>query len=129
MDMTKGSPMRLILRFALPILAGGLLQQLYSLVDTLVVGRVEGVTALAAVSASGWLDWLVLGIGMGVTQGFAIDIAQAFGAEDMPRMHRAEGQGVLLVIALFVGLQLAAQLLLGPALRWLNSPENTLPLT
>ena len=52
-DMTRGNPTRLILSFCLPIIAGNLFQQLYSLVDTLVIGQVEGVTALAAVSAVG----------------------------------------------------------------------------
>ena len=56
LNMTAGSPARLILRFSVPILLGNLLQQLYSLVDSLIVGRLLGVTALAAVSASGWLD-------------------------------------------------------------------------
>ena len=55
-DMTAGKPVALILAFAIPILAGNLLQQLYNLVDSLIVGRILGVTALAAVSASGWLD-------------------------------------------------------------------------
>ena len=53
-DMTTGRPVRLILGFALPVLAGNLLQQLYSLIDSLIIGRLLGVTALAAVSASGW---------------------------------------------------------------------------
>ena len=52
-DMTQGSPTKLILQFSLPLLAGNILQQLYNLVDTLVVGRAEGVTALAAVSSTG----------------------------------------------------------------------------
>ena len=64
-DMTSGNPTRLILSFCLPIMAGNLFQQLYSLVDSLVIGQVEGVTALAAVSAAGWLDWTVLGLAMG----------------------------------------------------------------
>ena len=55
-DMTTGKPVVLILAFAIPILAGNLIQQLYSLVDSLIVGQLLGVTALAAVSASGWLD-------------------------------------------------------------------------
>ena len=69
-DMTAGSPLRLILVFALPIAAGNLLQQLYNIVDALVIGRGEGVAALAAVSGSGWLDWTVLSVIMGFAQGF-----------------------------------------------------------
>lgn len=65
-DMTVGSPAKLIILFALPIIAGNLFQQMYNLVDTLVVGRIEGVTALAAVSSAGWLDWAVLSLAMGL---------------------------------------------------------------
>lgn len=97
-DMTVGSPTRHILLFSLPIVAGNLLQQLYSLIDTLVVGRVEGVTALAAVSSSGWLDWMVLSIAIGLSSGFAIQIAQSFGAHDHPQLKRATGQGIVLAI-------------------------------
>lgn len=95
-DMTRGNPTRLILTFCLPIVAGNLFQQLYSLVDTLVIGQVEGVTALAAVSAAGWLDWLVLGLAMGLAQGFSIQVAQCFGAADYTGLRRAVGQSLLL---------------------------------
>ena len=88
-DMTQGSPTRLILSFCLPIIAGNLFQQLYNLVDTLVIGRIEGVTALAAVSAAGWLDWAVLGLAIGMAQGFSIQIAQSFGAADYDELRRA----------------------------------------
>ena len=71
-DMTSGNPVKLILVFALPILAGNTLQQLYSLVDSLIIGRMLGVTALTAVSASGWLDWAVLSVPMGLAQGYSI---------------------------------------------------------
>jgi O-antigen/teichoic acid export membrane protein len=76
-DMTQGNPTKLILQFSLPLLAGNILQQLYNLVDTLVVGRAEGVTALAAVSSTGWLDWTLLGLILGLAQGFS-DISIKF---------------------------------------------------
>ena len=101
-DMTVGNPTRLILSFCLPIVAGNLFQQLYSLVDTLVIGRVEGVTALAAVSAAGWLDWFVLGLAMGMAQGFSILIAQLFGAGDHAGLRCAAGQSILLSIVISV---------------------------
>ena len=81
-DMTRGRPLGLIVRFALPIMAGNALQQIYSLVDSLVIGRAEGVTALAAVSASGWLDWAVLSIPMGLAQGYSIQAAHCYGGRD-----------------------------------------------
>ena len=128
-DMTRGNPTRLILSFCLPIVAGNLFQQLYSLVDTLVVGRVEGVTALAAVSAAAWLDWLILGLAMGLAQGFSIQIAQCFGAGDHAGLRRAAGQSLLLAAGVVAVLTLLAQLLLSPALKLLHSPENTIDLT
>ena len=79
-DMTHGEPARLILLFLLPILAGNILQEFYSLVDSYIIGQINGITALSAVSTSGWLDWLVLSISLGLTQGFSIQGAQDFGA-------------------------------------------------
>ena len=98
-DMTVGTPGRLIFTFCLPIIIGNMFQQFYSLVDTLVVGRVEGVTALAAVSSAGWLDWTVLSLAIGLSQGFAIEIAQRFGAGDHAGLRRAAGQSLLLAAA------------------------------
>ena len=69
-DMTKGNPMGHIVAFALPMLMGNVFQQMYSMVDTAIVGKVVGVEALAAVGSAGWLDWLVLGFMLGLTQGF-----------------------------------------------------------
>lgn len=128
-DMTSGNPTRLILSFCLPIMAGNLFQQLYSLVDTLVIGQIEGVTALAAVSAAGWLDWLVLGLAQGMAQGFSIQIAQSFGAGDYAEMRRAAGQSILLSVGIVAVLTALAQGLLWPLLRFLQSPENTIALT
>ncbi len=128
-NMTSGSPVRLILRFALPILAGNLLQQLYNLVDSLIVGRLLGVTALAAVSASGWLDWAVLSIPMGLAQGFSIEAAQAFGAGDTAQLRRVSGQSLLLAVLATLVLEIASQLLLSPVLSWMNTPVETFRLT
>lgn len=128
-DMTQGSPTRLILGFCLPIVAGNLFQQFYSLVDTLVIGRVEGVTALAAVSSAGWLDWLVLSAAIGMAQGFSIQIAQCFGAKDDPGLRRAAGQGLLLSVLVVAVIGLMAQLFLWPVLVLMRSPENTIRLT
>ena len=128
-DMTHGSPTRHILLFCLPILAGNLFQQLYSLVDTRVVGRVEGVTALAAVSSAGWLDWTVLGLAMGLAQGFAIQIAQCFGAGDEAGLRRSAGQSLLLAAGVVIVLEAASQALLRPVLTLLHTPSDTYELT
>ena len=128
-DMTRGNPTKLILSFCLPIIAGNLFQQFYSLVDPLVIGQVEGVTALAAVSAAGWLDWTVLGLAMGMAQGFAIQIAQSFGAGDYAGLRRAAGQSLLLSAILTVVLTALSEALLWPVLVLLRTPENTIALT
>ena len=128
-DMTTGKPVVLILVFAIPILAGNLIQQLYSLVDSLIVGQLLGVTALAAVSASGWLDWAVLSIPMGLAQGFSIQAAQYFGANRPEELRRTVGQSILIAAATTVLLEIASQLLLSPVLEWMNTPAETFSLT
>lgn len=93
-DLTMGSPVRLILGFAVPLLAGMLFQQLYNFVDTMIVGRFLGVTALAGVGATGSINFLVLGFCMGVCSGFAIPVAQRFGAKEESRMREFVANGV-----------------------------------
>ena len=128
-DMTVGSPVRLILLFSLPILATNALQQVYSIVDSLVVGNLLGVTALSAISSSGWLDWTVLSIAMGLAQGFAIQIAQSFGARHPEELRRAAGQSILISVLTVLLLEAASQLLLRPVLELMRAPAETIDLT
>ena len=108
-DMTQGNPTKLILQFSLPLLAGNILQQLYNLV----VGRAEGVTALAAISSTGWLDWTLLGLILGLAQGFAIQIAHSFGAGDHAGLRRAAGHSIVLAITVVTALEIIASSLCG----------------
>ncbi len=87
-NMTKGSPMKLILGFSVPLFFGFLFQQFYSLVDTVIVGRFLGKDNLAAVGATGSINFLVIGFCMGVCSGFAIPVSHKFGAGDYPGMRR-----------------------------------------
>ena len=128
-DLTVGSPVRLIIAFSLPVLAGNLLQQLYSLVDSLIVGQLLGVTALAAVSASGWLDWAVLSIPMGLAQGFSIQAAQCYGGRQFAALKRTAAQSWLMAAVVTVALELASQAALRPVLVLMRSPAETLPIT
>lgn len=128
-DMTVGNPTKLILLFSLPIIAGSLLQQFYSLVDSLIVGRQEGVAALSAINSSGWLDWGVCSLAIGLAQGFAILISQRFGAEDGEGLRHAAGQSVLLSALVIVLLEGAAQAALPGMLRLLQTPEETFGMT
>ena len=79
--MTEGSALKLILGFSIPMLAGMLFQQMYSLVDTIIVGQTLGDEALAAVGSTGSINFLINGFCMGICSGFAIPVAQRFGAE------------------------------------------------
>ncbi len=128
-DMTAGRPLGLILRFALPAALGNLLQQLYSMADTLIIGRAEGVAALAAVSSSGWLDYMVLGCVIELCQGFGIHMSHCFGAGDTKRLKKAAGQSLLLALLAAVCFEALSQGLLQRALLWLNTPQETFALT
>ena len=98
-DMTQGSPLKLILAFAVPLMLGSLFQQFYNLADTIIVGRFVGVEALAAVGSVGGLNYLVLGFVNGIACGFSIPISWTFGAKDYKEMRRYTANTVWLSIA------------------------------
>ncbi len=127
-DMTSGSPTKHILLFCLPIIAGNAFQQLYSLVDSFVVGQLS-VDALNAVASAGWLDWTVLSLAIGLAQGFAIQVAQSFGAGDHRQMQRAIGQSLLLSVATVVVVEALAQIFIRPVLEVMDMPEQTIDMT
>ena len=87
-DLTTGSPMRLILGFGLPTLLGMLFQQFYNLMDTMIVGKLLGAGALAAVGSTSSISFLVIGFCMGVCNGLAIPGAQRVGGIGPGRMRR-----------------------------------------
>ena len=100
-DMTEGSIAKNIILFYIPLAIGGLFQQLYSFVDSVVVGRGIGAQALAAVGATSIVVWLTLGFAMGLTRGFCIHISQAYGKKDYHLVNR--GFFVASVLSLIVG--------------------------
>jgi hypothetical protein len=98
-DLTSGSPLKVILMFTLPLVLGNLFQQFYALADTIIVGRFCGVSALASVGATGSVNYLILGFVIGVCNGFAIPIAQLFGARDYSDLRRHVANAAWLCIA------------------------------
>ncbi|MFK3677484.1 MATE family efflux transporter [Microbacterium sp. NPDC090218] len=126
-SLTTGRPWRVILAFSIPLLLGNVVQQLYQFADAIVVGRHLGVTSLAAVGATGSLLFLLLGFAWGLTSGFAIPIAQAFGARDDAAVRRSVATGVLLSAITSVILTVAAPLLAGPILALLQTPSELMP--
>ena len=127
-DMTQGSPVRLILATAMPLMLGNVFQQLYTLVDASVVGRGIGLEALAALGSADWFNWLFMSVALGFAQGFAIPIAQAFGAKDFDELRSYAGSALslgLAVAALITALALAS---IGPVLGWMGTPDAVRPM-
>ena len=123
-DMTTGKPLPLIVSFALPLMVGNIFQQLYTVVDTMVVGKALGVDALAALGATDWLYWMWLGMIQGVTQGFGILMAREFGAKQYENLRSVVGSSVTLSALAAVLFLVMGQLLADPILRLLNTPEE-----
>lgn len=121
-NMTEGSPIRLILSVALPLMLGNVFQQLYTVVDAQIVGSVEGVSALAALGASDWFNWLYLGIIQGLAQGFTIPMAQAFGANDYDELRRCVGNSIVLAAANAIVITAVALLSINPVLAVMDTP-------
>lgn len=123
-NMTQGNSLKLILTFALPLLLGNLLQQTYNMVDAAIVGRYLGTNDLASVGASSSVQFLVLGFCIGVCCGFAVPIAQRFGANDHQAMRSFIFHGAVLVAGIALVLTLACTILCGTILHWLSTPDN-----
>lgn len=123
-DMTQGKPMKLILDFSLPLLFGFLFQQFYSLADTVIVGRTLGVQALAAVGATGSVNFLIIGFCMGVCNGFGIPIAQKFGAKDEVGLRKFVANSVYLSIIFAVVMTIVVVLLCRPLLELMQTPSD-----
>jgi putative MATE family efflux protein len=125
-DMTGGSPLKLIVTFALPLMLGNIFQQMYTVVDTMVVGKALGVDALAALGATDWLYWMMLGMVQGVTQGFGILMAREFGAKQYETLRSVVGCSAVLSALSAVLLLAAGQLTARPILLLLKTPEEIL---
>lgn len=123
-DMTEGSALRLILKFALPLLIGNLLQQTYNIIDAAIVGRFLGTDALAAVGASSSVQFLVLGFCMGTCNGFSVPVARDFGAGQYERMRRDIFHAILLAAGAAVLVTTVCALLCPKILQILATPED-----
>jgi len=126
--MTKGNPYILIFRFALPLMLGNVFQQMYTLVDTMVVGKGVGVDALAAVGAADWLNWMCFGMVGGLAQGFAIPVAQEFGAGHKEKLKKTVGNIISVSAICSVVMVALFQLLAVPVLEVLKTPEEIKPM-
>lgn len=123
-DLTKGNPMKLILAFTLPMLIGMLFQQMYNMVDTMIVGKLLGSKALAAVGSTGSISFLVLGFCMGVCSGFSILVAQQVGAKNNTLMRKYVSNAIFLSAILAVVMTIATCILTDYILRVMNTPSD-----
>lgn len=127
MDMTRGKPWRLITAFAIPVLLSQVFQQLYNTADALIVGRFLGDEALAAVSSSGTLIFLIISFFTGMSMGASVTISRYFGAGDYARVSRAVHTNVLLAILCGIVLTVFGVALTPTFLRWMGTDPDVLP--
>lgn len=125
-DMTTGSPMKLILSFLIPMLFGLLFQQLYNMVDTIIVGKYLGVNALAAVGSTGSINFMIVGFCIGVCSGFAIPVAQKFGEKNEAALRRFVANGAWLSLVFAVIMTTVVCILCRDILVWMRTPEDIL---
>lgn len=128
-SMISGTPGKLIFLFAIPLMLGNVFQQLYTMVDTIIVGQIIGVNALAALGASDWLVWLVFGIITGMTQGFSILISQIYGSQKWDDLRKTVALTYVWTTIIASLVVLISQITVKPVLVFLNTPEEILPIT
>ncbi len=125
--MTSGSIWKKMVFFALPILLGNLFQQMYNTVDSLIVGNFLGSSALAAVSSSGSLIFMLIGFLSGIASGAGVIVARRFGAGDREGLHKAVHTTVALGIVSGILMTVVGVLLSPQILRWMDTPESVMP--
>ncbi len=128
-DLTSGHPLKIIFGFALPVFFGYLFQQVYNIVDTIIVGQFLGVDALAAVGATGSLHFFIIGFCMGVCSGFAIPVSQRFGAKDFGAMRQFVFNAWLLIGALAAVLTVVTVIFCREMLELLETPRNIIDMS
>lgn len=123
-DFTKGNPAKVIFTFALPMLIGNIFQQLYSTVDSIIVGNYVGKSAIAAVGGTFSIQFLILSVAIGFTTGMSVVIAQIYGARDFDKLKRTFSTGVIFISILSIILAVVGILITKPLLVMLGTPEN-----
>lgn len=126
LNLTEGSPFKLIIAFCIPMILGNMLQQLYSFVDTMIVGHFLGVEALAGVGATGSINFLIIGFCLGTCSGFAIPVAQKFGAKDYVTLRKFVANAIYLSVIFSVGITIIVSLLCRNILVLMRTPENVI---
>lgn len=127
-NMTVGTPWKVLLRFALPLMAASMLQQLYNTVDTIIVGNLDSQTSLAVVGSCAYLTMMYVAVASGLSMGAGVLIAQAFGAKNEENMRKAAGTAVVMMSGLGIAIMLISLAASEFFLRSLVAvPESVLP--
>ena len=128
-SMLEGNALKSIILFALPIMASSLLQYNYSLVDNIIVGRYVGPDALAAVGSVGSIGSFIVGAALGLTSGFSIPVAHAFGAGDSKKLSRYAGNSIALAFIIGTVISIVAHIISSPLLKLLGTPDEIIGLS
>lgn len=123
-DMTKGNPVTLLLKFALPMIIGNLFQQFYNMVDSIIVGQFVGANALAAVGATGSITFLFFSLAFGLSSGIGIIVSQYFGAKDEKNVKRSIATAVYVVLATSIIMGVLMILTSRMIMELLNTPAD-----
>ncbi len=123
-NMTSGNPIKLIIAFTIPLLIGNVFQQIYSISDTIIVGRLLGVNSLAAVGSTGPLFFLLMGLTIGFTSGLTVITAQRFGANDFKNVRRSAAASTLICGIYTLAISGITLLILPRLLQWMNVPQE-----
>lgn len=126
-DMTSGSPVRLLLQFSIPILIGNLFQQAYTLADRIIVGRFVGDAAFSAIGATNALSMMFMSMCMGAAIGTGVVVSQFFGAKDEKETAASIANGSYTCLLIAVVMTIIALLTTKPILLLLNTPQSILP--
>ena len=122
-DLTKGNPAKVIIMFAIPLMMGNILQQLYNMTDSKIVSMYIGTDALGAVGATSVVSNTLIGFVNGLTQGFAIMIAKSFGAKDSKSLKKNIAGTMILTLCFTLALTILGRVYIGPILKVLETPE------
>ncbi len=128
LNMTTGSPYQLMLRFSIPLLLGNLLQQLYNMVDSAVVGRFVGTEALAAVGTTFPIVFMIISLFMGIGMGASVLISQYFGASDLNGVKRTVDTLYITMFGFSMVIAVVGLLVSRPILLLIHTPPNTIDL-
>ena len=127
LNMTEGRPLVLLSTFALPLLIGNMFQQAYNLADSMIVGRLLGANALAAVGATGSISFLFFSIFNGISSGCGIVTSQYFGAKDDEKLRFAITNSAYIILSFSLVTGLTAFLMVPIVLSWMGTPPEILP--